>query len=268
MEWWLFPAFVAIGCVVGFLAGLLGVGGGMTIVPLLVLIFTREHFPQDQILHMAIATSMATIVFTSVSSVRAHHAHQAVVWPIVWKLAPGMMFGSLVGPQIVSGMRAGLLSGMFAVFAGFIATTMLSDRKPRPTRELPGTLGMFVVGSFIGAVASMVGAGGAFLAVPFMTACNVRIRNAVGTSAALGMPIAAAGTVGFIIAGLRQADLPQYTVGFIYVPALLAIVASSIVVAPIGARFAHRWPVARLRRAFACLLYAVASFFAWKAITG
>jgi uncharacterized membrane protein YfcA len=240
----------------------------MTIVPLLVLIFSHENFPQEHILHMAIATSTATIVFTAISSVRAHHSHGAVVWPIVKSLAPGMMFGSLVGPQVVSGMPPTLLSGVFAVFAGFIATSMLSDRKPKPTRELPGTAGMLGVGTFIGIVASMVGAGGGFLAVPFMTACNVRIRNAVGTSAALGLPIAAAGTVGFIIAGARQTGLPPYTAGFIYLPALAAIVAASIVVAPIGARFAHRWPVSRLRRAFACLLYAVASFFAWKALKG
>lgn len=265
MEWWFFPLFVVIGVVVGFLAGLLGIGGGLTIVPLLVLIFTHEHFPQEQILHMAIATSMATIVFTSLSSVRAHHAHRAVLWPVVWQLIPGILLGSLVGPQVVSDMPTGLLSAIFAVFVGFIATTMIYDRKPKPTRELPGSVGMFAVGSFIGIVASMVGAGGGFLSVPFMTACNVRIRNAVATSAALGLPIAAAGTVGFIIAGLRQTGLPPYTVGFIYLPGLVAIVAASIIVAPIGARFAHRWPVARLRRAFAFLLYAIAAFFAWKA---
>jgi uncharacterized membrane protein YfcA len=217
---------------------------------------------------MAIATSTATIVFTSIASVRAHHSYGTVVWPIVRNLAPGMMFGSLVGPQVVSGMPSGILSGVFGIFAAFIATTMLSDRKPKPTRELPGTAGMLAVGTFIGVVASMVGAGGGFLAVPFMTACNVRIRNAVGTSAALGLPIAAAGTVGFVIAGARQTGLPPYTVGFIYLPALAAIVAASILVAPIGASFAHRWPVSRLRRAFACLLYAVAVFFAWKALKG
>ncbi len=141
MELWLIPIFVVIGCVVGFLAGLLGIGGGMTIVPLLVLIFSHEHFPPEHILHMAIATSTATIVFTAISSVRAHHSHRAVVWPIVKSLAPGMMFGSLVGPQVVSGMPPGLLSGVFAIFAGFIATSMLSDRKPKPTRELPGARG-------------------------------------------------------------------------------------------------------------------------------
>ena len=266
MEWWLFPVFVLLGCVVGFLAGLLGIGGGMTIVPLLTLIFAREHFPQEHILHMAIATASATIVFTSIASVREHHAHEAVLWPVFWRLAPGMLVGSFLGPQIVGRMSTTLLSAVFAAFASFIATTMLFNRKPKPTRELPGTAGLFGCGVVIGMVASLVGAGGGFLSVPLMTSCNVRIRNAVGTSAALGLPIALAGTVGFIVAGLRQVGLPPYTVGFIYLPALIAIVAASIFVAPIGARLSHRWPVAHLRRAFACLLYAVAAFFLWKAL--
>jgi uncharacterized protein len=266
MEWWLFPAFVVLGCVVGFLAGLLGIGGGMTIVPLLTLIFTREQFPQDQILHMAIATSTATIVFTSIASVRAHHAHDAVLWPVFGRLAPGMLIGSFVGPQIVSGMSTTLLSAVFAVFAGFIATSMLLDLKPKPTRELPGAVGLFTFGVVIGMVASLVGAGGGFLSVPLLTACNVRIRNAIGTSAALGLPIAVAGTVGFVVAGLHQTGLPPYTIGYIYLPGLIAIVAASIVVAPIGAKLSHQWPVGHLRRAFACLLYAVAAFFLWKAI--
>ena len=259
------PAFLVLGCVVGFLAGLLGIGGGMTIVPLLTLIFTHEQFPPDHILHMAIATSTATIVFTSIASVRAHHAHDAVLWPVFWRLAPGMLVGSLVGPQIVSGMSTTLLSAVFALFAGFIATSMLLDRKPKPTRELPGAAGLFGSGVVIGLVASMVGAGGGFLSVPFMTSCNVRIRNAVATSAALGLPIAAAGTVGFIVAGLRQRGLPPYTVGFIYCrdSSRSSRRASSSRRSARGSRI--EWPVAHLRRAFACLLYAVAAFFLWKA---
>jgi uncharacterized membrane protein YfcA len=266
VEWWLLPAFVVIGCIVGFLAGLLGIGGGMTIVPLLMLIFTREHFPQEHILQMAIATSTATIVFTSIASLRAHHRHGAVLWPVFWRLAPGMLVGSFAGPQIIGGMSTKLLSAVFATLAGCIATSMLYDRRPKPTRELPGPAGMFGSGVVIGVVASLVGVGGAFLSVPLMTTCNVRIRNAVGTAAALGLPIALAGTAGFVVAGLRQAGLPPYTIGFIYLPALIAIVATSIILAPIGARLAHQWPVARLRRAFAGLLYTVAVFFLWKAL--
>jgi uncharacterized protein len=123
---------------------------------------------------------------------------------------------------------------------------------------------MFAAGSVIGLLSSIVGAGGAFVSVPFMAACNVRIHNAVATSAALGLPIAAAGTVGYLIAGLRQTDLPPYTVGYLNLPALFAIASASVFAAPAGARMAHRWPVVRLRRAFAALLYIVAAFFVWK----
>ncbi len=260
----LVPIFLAIGGVVGFIAGLLGIGGGMTMIPMLTLIFSYQHFPPEHILHIAVATSLATIVFTSIASVRAHHAHDAVVWPIFWKLAPGILAGSLLGPQLVSGLSTSALSGVFAAFAAFTATRLLRSPKPKPTRSLPGPSGMFAVGSAIGVLSSIVGAGGAFISVPFMTACNVRIHNAVATSAALGLPIAAAGTVGYLIAGLRQTDLPPYTVGYVNLPALFAIATASMLAAPAGARMAHRWPVARLRRAFAVLLYAVAVFFLWK----
>jgi uncharacterized membrane protein YfcA len=265
LDWTLVPIFLAIGGVVGFIAGLLGIGGGMTMIPLLTLIFGYQHFPPEHILHIAVATSLATIVFTSISSVRAHHAHGAVVWPIFWKLGPGILAGSLLGPQIVSGLSTAALSGVFAAFAAFTATRLLRNPKPRATRMLPGPLGMFGVGGAMGALSSMVGAGGAFISVPFMTACNVRIHNAVATSAALGLPIAAAGTAGYLIAGLRQAGMPPYTVGFINLPALVAIASASVLTAPAGARMAHRWPVGRLRRAFAALLYCIAAFFLWKA---
>jgi len=268
VDWSLIPVFLAIGCVVGFIAGLLGIGGGMTMVPLLTLIFAHERFPEQHILHMAVATSLATIVFTSISSLREHAAHDAVVWPIVWRLAPGIIAGSLAGPQIVGGMSTSLLSGVFAAFSGLTATRLLLNLKPKAVRELPGTAGLFAVGSAIGVLSSMVGAGGAFLSVPFMTACNVRMHKAVATSAALGLPIAVAGTLGFVVAGWRQSGLPPYTVGFIYLPGLIGIVAASMLVAPAGARLAHRWPVSRLRRAFAILMYLISAFFVWKAVTG
>ncbi|MDQ6916330.1 MAG: sulfite exporter TauE/SafE family protein [Pseudomonadota bacterium] len=268
MDLALIPVFVAIGCLIGFIAGLLGIGGGLTMIPLLVLIFSYEQFPADEILHIAVATSMATIVFTSIASVRAHNKHRAVLWPVFWKLAPGILIGSLAGPQIVSGMSTRLLSGIFALFTLYTATRLLLNKLPKPSRELPGAFELLLVGSGIGVLSSMVGAGGGFVSVPFMTACNVRIQNAVATSAALGLPIAAAGTVGFLIAGFRHPGLPPYTVGYIYLPALAAIVSASMLIAPIGVRLAHRWPVARLRHAFAGLMYVIAAFFFWKLIKG
>ena len=234
-------------------------------VPLLTIVFTRQGFAPEHIVHMAVATATATILFTSVASMREHQRHRAILWPVVAALAPGIIVGSLVGPQIVGGMSTAVLSAFFGVFVAAAATNMLLDRKPKPTRELPGKGGLFAVGGGIGLVSSMVGAGGAFLSVPFMTACNIGIRNCVATSAALGLPIAVAGTIGFVVAGLGQPGLPPHTIGYVYVPALLAIVAASVISAPIGARAAHRWPVQKLKRAFALLLYVLAAYMLWRA---
>ncbi len=266
MDLALIPVFIIIGCVVGFIAGLLGIGGGLTMIPMLTLLFTYEQFPPNDVLHIAVATSMATIVFTSIASVRAHNQHRAVLWPVFWSLAPGILIGSLVGPQIVSGMSTRLLSGVFVLFASYTGARLIRNTLPKPTRELPGTFGLWIVGAAIGVISSMVGAGGGFISVPFMTACNVRLQNAVATSAALGLPIAVAGTAGFLIAGFRHPGLPPYTVGYVYLPALIAIVSASVVVAPIGVRMAHRWPAAQLRHAFAALMFVIAAFFLWKLI--
>ena len=257
-------ALLALGAVVGFLAGLLGLGGGMTMVPLLTLVFTREGFAPEHVVHMAIATATATILFTSVASMREHQRHGAILWPVVAGLAPGIIVGSFVGPQIVGGMSTGWLSAFFGAFVALAATNILRDREPSPSRQLPGRSGLIAVGGGIGLISSMVGAGGAFLSVPFMRACNVAMRNCVATSAALGLPIAAAGTIGFVVAGFPRSGLPRYTVGYVYLPALLAIVAASVISAPIGARAAHRWPVRKLRRAFAILLYMLAAYMLWK----
>jgi uncharacterized membrane protein YfcA len=265
MDLSLVGALLALGGAVGFLAGLLGIGGGMTIVPLLTIVFTRQGFPAEHIVHMAVATATATILFTSVASMREHQRHRAILWPVVAALAPGIVVGSLIGPQVVGGMSTVALSAFYGVFVAAAATNTLLDRKPKPTRELPGKGGLFAVGGGIGLVSSMVGAGGAFLSVPFMTACNIGIRNCVATSAALGLPIAVAGTVGFVVAGLGEGGLPPHTVGYVYVPALLAIVAASVLSAPIGARAAHRWPVKKLKRAFAMLLYLLACYMLWRA---
>jgi uncharacterized membrane protein YfcA len=265
VDWQLIPLFLAIGCIVGFLAGLLGVGGAVTMTPVLMIIFTRQGLPAEHIVHIAVATSLATIMFTSISSMRAHARRGAVLWRVVWALAPGIVLGSLVGPQIVAGMSSGLLAALFGVFTGVSAVRMLMNLEPKPLRQLPGKAGLFGAGATIGIVSSMVGAGGAFLSVPFMTWCNVRIHNAVATSAALGFPIAAAGTLGYVIAGLRQSAMPPLTIGYVYLPALAGIVVASMLVAPLGVALAHRWPVTTLRRAFACLLFAISGYMMWKA---
>ena len=217
----LIVAFVALGCVVGFLAGLLGIGGTMIMVPFLTIIFTHENFPREHMVHIAVATAMATIVFTSLSNMHAHNRHGAVLWPVVRGLVPGILLGSLIGPLIVSGMSALLLASIFAIFAAFSGVQMIWGKVPKATRELPGTLGLIGAGAGIGILSGMVGAGGAFVTVPYLERCNVKIHNAVATSAALGLPIAAAGTVGFILTGMRQSGLPPHSLGYVYLPAML-----------------------------------------------
>ena len=263
----LIPVFLVLGAAVGFMAGLLGIGGGFTIVPVLTEVFSREGFAADHVLPMAIGTSAATIIFTTFASTRAHHARGAVAWPIVFAMAPGLVIGSLIGPQIASALPRPILAGVFGAFTWFAAYRMLRNRPPKPTRTLPGKGAMFGVGTGIGVAAGMVGTGGAFFAVPFMTRCNVKPHTAVATSAAIGLPIAVAASAGFVFAGLRKTGLPPYSLGYIYLPALVAIVLLSVLTAPIGARVAHAWSGARLRVAFAIMLFVLGGFMWWKAFT-
>jgi uncharacterized membrane protein YfcA len=258
-------ALLAMGCFGGFAAGLLGIGGGMILVPFITMVLTSSGVPESLVVHMAIATSLATIMFTSLSSVRAHHKHGAVVWRIVALLAPGIVVGSTIGPWIGKQMNSATLAAFFGAFVAFSATQMLINKKPAAARELPGTPGMFAAGGLIGIVSGLVGAGGGFISVPFMTWCNVRIHNAVATSAALGFPIALAGTIANVFYGWGEPDLPDYSLGFIYVPALLIIVAASVMTAPLGARTAHRMPVRQLQKVFAVILYTLAAYMFWKA---
>jgi uncharacterized protein len=250
-----------IGTVTGFLAGLLGIGGGMIMVPFLTMILTAKGYPADYTVKIAVATSLATICFTSLSSVRAHNQRGAVLWPVVKVLAPGILVGSLVGAQIAVAVPGKLLGIFFAIFVAFSATQMLLNRKPKPSRTMPGTAGTFAMGNVIGLLSSLVGAGGAFVSVPFMTWCNIRIHDAVGTSAALGFPIALAGTAGYIWAGQGMPQMPPGSVGYLYLPGLVIISLASMLMAPVGARTAHRMDIQPLRRMFAFVLYGLAVYF-------
>ena len=266
MTWTLVLALCAMGLFGGFAAGLLGIGGGMILVPFMTMIFTSLQFAPQLVVHMAIATCLATILFTSMSSVRAHHLQRAVRWSIVRTLAPGILAGSLLGPWIGKQMNTTVLALFFGVFVAIAATQMLIPMRPAGQRALPGTAGMFAAGGVIGVLAGLVGAGGGFVSIPFMTWCNVRIHSAVATSAALGFPIALAGTLSNIYVGWNAPGLPPHSLGLVYLPALAVIASASMIMAPLGARTAHRWPVQRLRRAFALILYALAIYMLWKGV--
>jgi uncharacterized membrane protein YfcA len=256
MQWWL--AYLAIGIAVGFFAGLLGIGGGAVMVPMLVLVFTAQGLPSEHVMHIALGTAMAAIVFTSISSMRAHHAHGSVDWAIARAIAPGILAGAFLaalGAGFIAKRPLGLL---FTGLVFYAATQILFDVRPTRSRELPGPPGLFAAGAAIGAVASLLAAGGAFLCIPFLAWCSVPLRRAIGTAAAVGLPIAVAGTFGYVLQGLRVEALPPLSLGFVYLPALALVVVTSMLAAPVGARLAHRLPVKRLRIIFALLLYALA----------
>ena len=257
MEWWL--GYVAIGAAVGFFAGMLGIGGGAIMVPLLVILFDAQGLPKSHILHLAVGTGMATILFTSVASVRAHASRGAIRWDIARNITPGILLGGLVGSWIASFIPPLVFAALFTAVIYIAATNLLIDRKPKPSREAPGFAGMSVFGFVVSAASAFAAIGGAFLTVPFMLWCNVPMLSAIGTAAVIGFPIALSGTVGFIATGLRETGLPPYTVGFVYLPALAGIVVTSMLMAPVGAAAAHRLPTVWLKRIFAVLFYVMAT---------
>jgi uncharacterized protein len=258
--------YLGVGAIAGVLAGLLGVGGGLVIVPMLVYCFTRQGLPDEHIMHIALGTSLASIIFTSVSSFIAHHKKGAVNWTVVKRISLGIVIGTFAGTWLAAGLSTSFLKGFFVVFLYYVATQMVLDKKPPASRELPGSVGMFATGGTIGVISSLVGIGGGSLSVPFMIWCNLPVHTAIGTSAAIGFPIAVSGSIGYLINGFKATSLPPLSLGFLYLPALLGIVLASVITAPLGVKLAHSLPVPRLKRIFALLLFVVATKMAWGII--
>lgn len=246
--------YLGVGAFAGVLAGLLGVGGGIIIVPALAWSFHLQGMEDAVIMHLAIGTSHATIIVTSLSSVRAHHRRQAVLWPVFWRLTPGIILGAFLGVAIADAMPGATLQIVFGVFVLLVSIQMGFGAKPAPQRELPGAGGMLAAGGIIGTLSAIVGIGGGSLTVPLLTWCNTSIRNAVATSSACGLPIAVSSATGFIVAGLHKSGLPAWSLGYVYGPALLGIITASMFFAPVGARLAHTLPVVVLKRIFAGFL--------------
>lgn len=246
--------YMIVGAVAGILAGLLGVGGGLVIVPILAYTFTEQAFPYELIMHLALGTSLASIMFTSISSFMAHDRVGAVRWDIFWQIVLGILVGTFLGSCVASRMSTAFLSFFFVFFLYCVAYQMVRDKKPNPSRELPGKMGMFGVGNIIGAVSSFVGIGGGSLSVPFMIWCNIPAHKAIGTSAAIGFPIAISGALGYIYSGWNNPQLPAWSFGYVYLPAFFGIVVASVLTAPVGAKIAHKLPVKRLKQVFAVLL--------------
>ncbi|TCP13674.1 putative membrane protein YfcA [Crenobacter luteus] len=255
----LFLGLVAFGALAGFLAGLLGVGGGLVIVPVMVWFLGSAHLGGEHVQHLAVGTSLAVMVFTSFSSVMAHHRKGAVDWGIVRGMAPGVVLGTFAGSQIAGLLPSDGLKWFFVVYAYAIALQMFFNAKPAGQRAMPGRLGQLSAAGLIGTISSFVGIGGGSMSVPFMSWCNVPIHRAIATSAALGWPIAVSGALGYLAGGWQANGLPWGSAGFVYLPAMATLMALTVLLAPLGAAAAHKLPVAKLKKAFALLMVVTAT---------
>jgi len=256
-EWWW--AYLALGAFVGFFAGLLGIGGGAAMVPVLAFIYAAKGFDAGQVVHLALGTSMATILFTSVSSVRAHHGHGAVNWAMVKRMAPGIILGTFGGALLASVLDVRLLSVVFTLLIYYISAQMFFGKKPEAGALPISTSGLNISCALIGVISSLTATGGAALVVAWLVKRGIRVHEAIGTAAAIGWPLAAAGTAGYVITGLRQPALPEFSFGFVFLPGLAGIVIASMLLAPVGARLAHRTPGALLKKIFAAVLFTLAT---------
>jgi uncharacterized protein len=236
--------YLGIGAAVGFFAGMLGIGGGALMIPLLVWLFEAQGLPREHLLHLAVGTGMATILFTSVSSMRAHARRGGVRWDIVKRITPGILVGGLAGSAIASSIPRFAFAAVFVATVYAAALNLLFERRPNPTRGLPGPLGLSAVGAGISGISAFAAVGGAFMTVPFMVWCNVPMLSAIGTAAAIG---------------LGQPGLPAWSMGYVYLPALAGVTVASMSMAPVGATVAHRLPTKTLRRIFAVLMFSLAT---------
>lgn len=256
-----FALYVLLGACAGVLAGLFGVGGGIIIVPVLVFSFTLQGFEPSVLTHLAVGTSLATIVFTSINAIIEHHRRGAVQWPIFVWMTVGILIGAGIGAKTASLIQGPMLQKIIGVFALVIAVQMALDLKPKASRGIPGKPGLTLAGVVVGWASAIFGIGGGSLTVPLLTWRSLPMRQAVATSSACGLPIALASAVSFMILGWHDPQLPEHSLGFVYLPALVGIAVTSMFFARYGARLAHKLSPRLLKRLFAALLFSVGLSF-------
>ncbi len=250
-------SYLIAGIFAGLTAGLFGVGGGLIVVPILVLVFQWQNFPAETLTHMAVATSLATIIFTSASSIWSHQQKNAVLWPVFKPISVGIVLGAILGVFTVIQMEGELLKKLFGLFAILVALKMMVKIKLEARKPLPANPVLFFAGIVIAWVSSIFGIGGGTLSVPFLSRYRIKMTQVVGTSAACGLPIALFATISNILVGLNQAGLPSWSAGYVYLPALAGIVVTSMFSAKLGAHLAHYLPGHILTRLFALFLILV-----------
>lgn len=260
----IYALYLGLGVAAGLISGLFGLSGGVVIVPMLIFSFTAQGFSADILTHLAIGTSLATIVVTSTSSIFAHHKRGAVLWPVVIWLTPGIIVGAAFGATFAVSIGGPPLQLAFGAFLCLVAVTMALSLQPEGAHALPGAFGKTIMGGVIGFVSSIFGIGGGSLSVPGLSWFKVPMQKAVATSAACGLPIAVSGALTYLIQGWKHADLPVGAWGFVYAPALIGIVCASAFSAKWGAKLAHQLPASVLRVSFALLLLIIGARFIWR----
>lgn len=251
VEWVLL--YIALGVLAGFMAGLLGLGGGGILVPLLASIFTYQGISVDNVVHLALGTSLTCMIISSTASIRAHASRGAVVWRVVGGMAPGIILGAFLVTQVAANVNSAYIALFFVLFMTLAAGQMVLNWQPKPSQKPTTFRGLIVAGVGIGSVSALAAVGGGFLTVAYLGYKNVDIQRAIGTSAAIGFPIAITGAVSCMISGWSKTLGDPYTLGFIYVPAFLAISIASSIAAPYGARCSHSLPEAYLKKIFAVI---------------
>ena len=259
----IFLVSILLGIVTGLLAGLFGIGGGLVIVPVLVMLFTAQGFPAELVMLMAVATSLAAIILTAIASVSAHHRLGAVVWAKVFSLSPGIMIGAALGAVVAKQINGDTLRHILVVFLLYVGLQMAFQVKPKPGRLKQSRALDFLVANFIGLLSSIVGIGGGTLTVPYLVSGQMLMRNAVAVASACGLPIAVAGTISYALLGWNATHLPEWSLGYVYLPVFIGTGLSSIITAPIGAKLAHNLPAAKLKRYFSLLLFVMAAKLMW-----
>lgn len=253
--------YLVLGACAGVLAGLFGVGGGLIIVPVLVFSFAAQGFAPEVLTHLAVGTSLATIIFTSINAVLEHQRKGAVRWALVHWMTVGILLGAGVGALTAAAIQGPMLQKIIGVFALVIAVQMALELKPKAGAAVPGPLGLSVAGAVIGWASAIFGIGGGSLSVPFLTWRSVPMQQAVATSSACGLPIAAASALSFILVGWQNPHVPEWSLGFVYLPAMAGIAITSMFFARFGARLAHKLSPRLLKRLFALLLFSVGLSF-------
>lgn len=260
-------SFLLLGATTGFLGGLFGIGGGTVLVPVLLMLFDAAFFPPEHQLHLALGTSMATIIFTALASLYKHHQHSAVSWPVVRTITPGILLGTALGAMLAASMPTHFLGLCFALFVYLAAAQILLDIRPPASRRMPCDTSIRLFGVFAGALSSLVSIGGGTVVIPYLLWSKLTLKQAIGTSAAISFPVAIGGTAGYILTGINAPGLPPLSLGYVYLPALFWTATASVITAPMGAKVSQQMKTGLLRKLFAVLLLALATRLLLKVLS-